>query len=883
MRRLLGTALLVLVAAGCQRLDISDYRRPYACVANRDGGLDGGRQCLPGWSCGFDDRCFDRALDGGQRPAEWRCAEDSQCPTAWRCGQAVGEQRFCQQLDAGAPSPCADDEGCQGGWRCGVGERCFDPGDPRDAGERGCASDLQCPDLFRCSQDVPGRPRRCMQRGVGADAPCLADEGCEGGRRCDLFASTCVAVADVVSPGDGAPVGVRLVNPRHLEPAPRLFAMSTPMRVSTAFAGGNATQGGLLMAWALADGGLRVAAQLEHEERVADGGATTYLLFERSYAPRGGPDPVELAVVSDGVALRYADGGAQLLWLASGAWQDLGPTTLLRQRDALLGDRSELIRVSGSRVEYRQATVDFGPFAVHEVFPRSDEQLVVVTSGAVFSWNTRTDAGARLPDDGGLRFPPAPSLGATGQRLVVGGSPDELWFVLDVPLDGGARAALGYGLQDQQQLDRVRSTRLTPACPDGANPAQLASAIVGNGTGLLARCPSLDGGTLAVASNLVTDPFATVRYEPFIESPVPFQWEVVPQRAGALVRAHAASNGRAWRAEPAAVLDAPLAGAPLRPVILDRQPLGFVSYLERGTGNTRLLVHAADRVFGDEPLGGLVARLVPPEGTPLSTVVGASDLLVAAEGLFDTSGAEPRPVAAAPVGAPFLSPASGVRALVTLDGAQRELVLVASEDAVSVADVTDARANPFAQPATFSRVLVPVPGVDLRSMTLVPAAEGVSGFLTTSTQNLRFSSTDLVRWSLTPVPTPVMDGGALPLAVWAEADAGRTGFSDGRVWSLPVMVPLTEPLVSSTGGALAASSFGRRCGALFAATREGVFRVGPPATDGGLPRWAPVPAVNGALDELRDARLYETRDVQQRLFVGTRSGQVLELTGSQCN
>ena len=173
-----------------------------------------------------------------------------------------------------------------------------------------------------------------------------------------------------------------------------------------------------------------------------------------------------------------------------------------------------------------------------------------------------------------------------------------------------------------------------------------------------------------------------------------------------------------------------------------------------------------------------------------------------------------------------------------------------------------------------------MPGVALRSLTLVPPRTGlIEGFLTTSTTNFRIDSRDLVRWSLTAVATPPQLL-SLPLEVWAEPDAGqgRTGFGDGRVWSLPIMVPLTAPLISRDGGALTASDFGRKCGDVFTVTTEGLFRA-EAVTDGGLPGWVKV-SLPVSLDSTESLRLYETRDLTDRLFIGTTTGQIVEVTST---
>jgi hypothetical protein len=170
---------------------------------------------------------------------------------------------------------------------------------------------------------------------------------------------------------------------------------------------------------------------------------------------------------------------------------------------------------------------------------------------------------------------------------------------------------------------------------------------------------------------------------------------------------------------------------------------------------------------------------------------------------------------------------------------------------------------------TLAPVFVPQPGVRLRSLTLVKPTLADGGSGTTATNVLQFDSDDLVRWQLTTVPAPRNFG--LPVEVWTERERGRVGTRDGTIWSLPIMVALSAPLASRDGGTLTVDDFGRKCGAQFAATREGLFTL---AAGPGLPRWVPVPSVNGALDSFQSLRLYEAGN---SLYVATQSGQVIEV------
>jgi len=234
-------------------------------------------------------------------------------------------------------------------------------------------------------------------------------------------------------------------------------------------------------------------------------------------------------------------------------------------------------------------------------------------------------------------------------------------------------------------------------------------------------------------------------------------------------------------------------------------------------------------------------------------------------------------------GVTLVTPATGFKLALKIDGVDHDVALIASGDKFWAGDVTSARV-PFSSPALIAPIFVPQAGVPLRSLALVRPEPtdggqrpGLRGFLTTNTTVMEFTSEDLVRWNLTPVVAP--PGSQLPLEVWAEDSVGRVGTRDGIVWSLPIRVALTEPLTAADGGVLLADDFARHCGATFATTREGLFTL--EAVDGGRPRWVSVAAVNAALDNTNGLRLFTANTPQGGLlYVTTRTGQVLQVTHS---
>lgn len=143
--------VLILALAGCANVLDSDKPRLYAC--DRAEGLnscpDGWRCGLSGycqspvqllpyacettedcsgtWHCGPDGVCFDRDAPR-DRPcrAELETSVDtSDCAPGWRCGREVRGE-VCHQLDAGAAYLCTSDLECEAEWRCGVEGACVD-------------------------------------------------------------------------------------------------------------------------------------------------------------------------------------------------------------------------------------------------------------------------------------------------------------------------------------------------------------------------------------------------------------------------------------------------------------------------------------------------------------------------------------------------------------------------------------------------------------------------------------------------------------------------------------------------------------------------------------------------------------------------------------
>ena len=791
MRRVaLGLTACVFAACGLTDVKLENFPRPFAC--DRNGG-DGGAQCVAGWLCGADDRCFDPSeLDGGTT--------------------------------------------------------------------RDCTRDAQCPNGFRCGQKV-GLLQRCVQLGVNAPSPCLNDHGCEGTNRCDTFAQRCVSVTDVLATGSTSSFGARELNPRVHEAAPLLFAMSRFSRVPDGLGSADSNnRQGVFLASLFEDGGLRVTAEFRAERRI-DGGATQVLYDQRFGLEIPATDVTDLALSAEGVVVRASDGGTFRANFSGTGWQPLGPSDFLRQADPLdPNEATQLLRVSGNSVEREgAASLDFGS-PVREVVWLGTKYLAVTDDGL-----HEYDGAFMQRTSGALPF-------VTSRGAVAALFNNQPALYVDTSVDGGFGVAAWF-------LDPMGWGSLLPfaGCPDGKRPLQISLTADRSGRAqLLSRCGTPPASFPVLVS--LGNGGSQVIYESVAEDQVPFQSGLVPQRASALVRAHAGGDGRAWYADDPEG-KAVLGSRPLKALLLDRQPETMLSFRDPSNQRIRVFAEASGSIFVADSNGGLVSELGVDDVVPLSVVSGERKWIVTTDGVYDISNHRPRLLASLPAGAAFVAPSPGASLTIELSGLLRKVIVVASADTMWTADVTDAQSGPFAQPALFVRSLVPVPGVPLRSLTILPSSTELSGYLTTTTKNLSFRTTDLVVWKLNDVATSSALG-ALPLEVWTDADggAGRTGFSDGVVWSLPIMVPLTRPLLATDGGALLASDFGHKCNDVLAATSEGLFRAAA-VFDGGLPAWEHL-TLPITLDSTRALRFYETTDDVERLFVGTQTGQVLELTAT---
>lgn len=914
MKRLLLSTLLV-GAVGCTSVSLPDANVPFACDPFL---TDGGIQCSVGWSCGLDKRCFDRAVSTGA--TSWQCEDAGHCPTGWRCGVRISDAGFCQQLDAGFASPCLADLDCQGGWRCGGAERCFDPnpllpdGTKRDIVPGECTTDSQCVDGWRCGQGPDGGARLCIEVAKAAPTFCFDDHGCEGGNRCDTARGVCVTVNDVVSPGPRTAFQPAQLSPTlSREPAPRLFAMSglSPL-LPWIFEKPALPQ--QAQAWFFAevfDAGVRLGYYAPSRFAQPDN-TTSQTLWYRDFSDSLG-DAVE--VVFDGRVLTartttdglrvFVGSDAGLTELSVLPQEFRAPVRTLRGGSMDPGrpwepwvttpngvfavdfDAGVLV---ARRVLPAQVLVDAGPQQylsdpIVETFFVNQGIYVLDERGRAYVkplppygpnewWSTEPASGPGPA--------PAPDLLPRLRHLsVVNWGLPATSFVLSAPLPDGGTGVSPY-LQGHGAAFQLTSApgAFLPACPDGGVALDVSAWAANQEVAPIARCAL--GTRAAVLLNVRSGPMGlSADFAQYPDDLVPYAREVVASTTNPLMRAHASSQGRLWftDANNWSVAPTNLGGDPLLAAVLDRQP-DAIAQLDFFGG---VVAAVGPRIFRPQQNLGLVGMRDNNGFSVLGTVRDQPSWLMTTSGLLDLNSAgenhSPTLLAQVVGSTPLSSPATGFSRRVLIDGEPHTLVIIASGDTMWKADLTNVLTNPFASPGPVVPVFVPQPGVSLRSFMLLPGADGGSGlegYLATATDLRSFTTDDLEQWSLSTVRAP--EGSALPSALFKENEKGRVVTRDGKIWSLPIMVELSEPLRGADAGALSVVDFGSACGARFATTREGVF-VLEANPDAGLPRWSPLSAVNATLDSFASLRLYPTgAGANEGLYVATASGQVVAIS-----
>lgn len=828
--------------------------------------------CPARWLCGFDNTCFDPMRFDGPRRA---CADPTlHCPQGWRCGI----DRLCfdpaaAAADAGARQ-CTDPSlHCATGERCGVDGLCFSAIESADGGlGRECTLERHCPSTWRCGVEENGR-RHCQATGVGGPYPCAADDDCEGGWRCNPVTRQCAVVRDTLEAPPFSSLKISRLGPFDAGGPARLFATGMPGSVSLPGFGSDSSIF-TTVASVPAQGNLVMTLWTDHEPRFPDGGV---FIADRHVIPFDTSTTTALATLP-AEALLLTDAGVLHSIMFSGPPRTLA-TNVAMLRPSLNMPEVATMERTGQEWSIRRITPisDGGSLAARLPLEPCDAGAVIdfayasepgATRAVFLTSNALCFADFSMTSTLGSSWP-LPS-GVTPRRLVTNLHQGPGAFVQNVSgmsAQSGIRAlAIEYGLPDAgaawnmllmsdwsfgnlPSLNGVIASSIPPPCsnlcPGDVAPTEALGIAPPPGRAdrtLLVRCPGLsssalnDGGPLPEATWMVSANSSDCRNWRRTrvldrEEELPRRRRVVPQTS-ANWRALTDEQGLVWLPDSDG-------GMVLRGLQLDQQ-IELASRVFLDPLRPRLFLTAGTRQFAPiDGLGVFSQKDFPQSFNPVGAVGGAPTWIVNASGVLDSArfpaGSElPFTVATAPANTTFRSPAFAVE--------QRDLLFIASQDAVSVGNVARQKASSFITPAVMERAIVPTPGLDIRSLTATSGTDGGLPEAWTVTQGGVYRSTvdGTATWSTQRVTLGGRDSQATML--WSSGEQVRLLLVNGVVLSLPTAVQLTEPPRMSPGRITSSARF---CGATWAlvdygAGDAGLFTLGPSAPDGGMASWVDV-------------------------------------------
>lgn len=314
------------------------------------------------------------------------------------------------------------------------------------------------------------------------------------------------------------------------------------------------------------------------------------------------------------------------------------------------------------------------------------------------------------------------------------------------------------------------------------------------------------------------------------------------------------------------------------PLFKNNQELWGIASVSKGFAQTAFAHLQVDGVGLVRSGGAPRAKANNVEVFPAGTVEGNLRWAFDNSYLWNFNGSDPRPVASfsASVLDPQNQSSSTPRVAVlarTSDGGTS--LVAAFSDKIAAADLTAALGDGGAPELALK--FSPRPFSPIRSLTaLLPTqqADGggsyVSGYALTETGLFFFAASSEQRWRA----QEVIISGDEPLEVWADRAAGRIGFADGTVVSLPSRVLLANGLPNGER----ALDFAQLCGQPFAISGSALYRLG--GADGGAADWElealPI-SLSGTtplVSEVPAAKLWSDRD---ELYVSTRFGEVVRI------
>ncbi|MHB8872255.1 MAG: hypothetical protein ACYC8T_01080 [Myxococcaceae bacterium] len=852
----------VLLLPGCKsKLDLETPRKYPCSIAS------GESQCPEGWRCGLEDTCHDRSL-----PGPYLCATNEDCEAQWHCGKA---RRCYDRADAGAID-CRPEvsEDCSDGWRCGLNESCHD-------------------------------------RSVGADYPCHDDLDCEQDWRCDLLVGRCVdSRADALRDLENGPLRQTRISP--LLPAlPDRFAASDYFTLDDEDAGIYApwtksfsyvTDGGLTFlfdvwqdmdvnfmqvvkppllagavhglanyqaqAYLLDDLGVwRYSHSLDggRSERLASPGfAPKQLRIARGDEGSSAITPAQV-VAFDEHRLAFfdpADGGWAMVPLpGSGArLLDLIETRYSSSypQHFIASTAAGLYWARRDETGFLDGMVPGEPLWVPLTFPGFSHQACGTAGDAGYRalrvhadyyWLLQlvTELAPHPGDDG------TPELIAHEYNEPYSSPPpaacgDAGWTELAPPTKACRKGERLLDFHPSSMSDEIAQTRCRYRTADGGE---------GERSYLITR--QADGGFAPIPATLADDPYGA-----------PVNARTTPSYAGQARASFADEYGRFWYGPsdndrtfadvevlpvaPERVVGGESDLLVLTQTVYDGLQASYTYELDPPVGLTwsgydhqQLCASVRGKPswvarthYALDADGGVLVPGPPPvEILPLSQVLSDPDV-VGPVTLSSTGqlGGQPCGIG---------SPTSVMAVSAALPDGGTEL-LVAGNDTVWAGDITPVLASLDAGRLVLDAKLVPSPRIRIDDLAaLAPDPDGgelLGGYVLAQQRLFRFSAANETRWRADEVTLPAGD----PMSLWADGRAGRVGYRDGRVYSLPSRVLIAPPLALPGGLGV---QFGTACARVYAAAPDGLYRLDK-TPDAGVGAWKPVKldlAAPGALDD----------------------------------
>jgi hypothetical protein len=719
-----------------------------------------------------------RACGDLETGREYPCARDAggaQCAEGWQCGI----DGRCHSSTVGSDIACAQSSDCATGWRCGLNGRCHDA---TVAAPYACASDGDCTTGWRCGLDAhchdtsvaaayachsdsdcesawPCGPEGvCHDPDAGAPYPCTVDAQCGGDWRCGLE-GTCV---------DWRPEGLRAglyegpldesrLNPA-TPPAPELVAISFD-------------DAGVATYAMVARGALTIVAQAHAISFALDAGAPRALAL---YGTRAFVAD-ELGLVELPAAIRRPLAATRLRAAYgviagcgdAGVWM-LDPST------GFATHAPPLLRAdAGGQEIFDIAILPQGVIAAAE------EGLFL--TGFDGGWQPMPfgsipNAQCPGPSDGGFRVRGIDVHDSYNDSKVLNLSA-ERW-----PGDGGPELFLiaADGLQGTCSAPAWSQQEACPLCDPGQTLADFTESA--------AWCRDSDGGeTLKWVSYCMSTAITWQLHGPTVAGHSSQSYSAHADVAGHVV---AATSGPTFTALIAPTTDGLMRVGTQRwmgAAWFEAPGVGFVpgglglveadAFFKVTSSTGYVHAFAPQFVFGD----ALDEAFADPGYTPISGRVYA----------FGSGALELTNTYDLALGAPSVALRSG------------GLLIAAFDDRLAAAG-TD---------GVLAVKLAPRPFDAIRSM----AFSGDAGYALTGTALFHVVAHSLQHWTADEIIVP--DGERV--GVWLDGQAGRLGYTDGTVLSLPSRVSLSQPLPADER----VVQYSQLCGQPVALAAGGLYRL----------------------------------------------------------